>query len=53
MAATLGAGENMKSVYRELAKHDAIVVGGSAQTVGVVGWFTGGGKLHYSTNIVE
>ncbi|KAI9167534.1 FAD-linked oxidoreductase ZEB1 [Paramyrothecium foliicola] len=43
MAATLGAGESMRAVYSGLAKHNAIVVGGSAQTVGVVGWFTGGG----------
>ena len=53
MAATLGAGENMKSVYSELAKHNAVVVGGSARTVGVVGWFTGGGRLRHLANIRE
>jgi FAD/FMN-containing dehydrogenase len=43
MAATLGAGETMRPVYKELAKHNVFVVGGSAQTVGVIGWATGGG----------
>lgn len=47
-AAVIAAAENDRAVYKELASHDAIVVGGSAETVGIVGWFTGGGTLSLS-----
>ncbi|KAH7329441.1 FAD binding domain protein [Stachybotrys elegans] len=43
MAATIRAGETIRAIYTELSKHNAVVVGGSAQTVGIMGWFTGGG----------
>ena len=43
MAATFAAGERSRDVYEATAEHDAVVVAGSAQDVGVVGWFTGGG----------
>jgi FAD/FMN-containing dehydrogenase len=43
MAASLGAGETVDAVYAALAKHNAVAVAGSARTVGVVGWFSGGG----------
>jgi FAD/FMN-containing dehydrogenase len=43
MAATFAAGERVRNVYELAAKHDAVVVAGSAQDVGIMGWFTGGG----------
>ncbi|KAF2422407.1 FAD-binding domain-containing protein [Tothia fuscella] len=42
-AATLGAGVQVYEAYEEADKHDAAIVGGANPTVGVVGWFTGGG----------
>ncbi|KAF2269519.1 FAD-binding domain-containing protein [Lojkania enalia] len=42
-AVTIAAGETDRDVYAAAAEHDAIVVGGSNQDVGIVGWFTGGG----------
>lgn len=43
LAGTFAAGERDRNVYEAAAQHNAIVVGGSAQDVGIVGWFTGGG----------
>jgi hypothetical protein len=45
MAATIRAGETIRAIYTELSKHNVVVVGGSAQTVGIMGWFTGGGTF--------
>ncbi|EON65973.1 hypothetical protein W97_05215 [Coniosporium apollinis CBS 100218] len=43
MAATIAAGEQGFTVYEAMAEHGAIAVGGANPTVGIVGWFTGGG----------
>ncbi|PLB51463.1 FAD-binding domain-containing protein [Aspergillus steynii IBT 23096] len=43
MAATLGAGVQDMEMFKALAKHNAIAVGGTNPDVGVVGWATGGG----------
>ncbi|KAH8895797.1 FAD-binding domain-containing protein [Thozetella sp. PMI_491] len=43
MAATFAAGERSRNVYEFAAQHNAVIVAGSAQDVGIVGWFTGGG----------
>jgi FAD/FMN-containing dehydrogenase len=43
MAATLLAGMRGRQIYEFTATHNAIVVAGSAEAVGVMGWFTGGG----------
>ncbi|GFN19172.1 FAD binding domain protein [Aspergillus tubingensis] len=43
MAATLGAGIQDGELFANMAKHDAIAVGGENADVGVVGWATGGG----------
>ncbi|KAJ8133560.1 hypothetical protein O1611_g50 [Lasiodiplodia mahajangana] len=43
MAATLGAGVQDGELFAEMAKHNAIAVGGTSNDVGVVGWATGGG----------
>jgi FAD/FMN-containing dehydrogenase len=43
MAATFAAGERVRDVYEFTAVHDAIIVAGSAEDVGIMGWFTGGG----------
>ncbi|KAL5398719.1 hypothetical protein PMIN02_001246 [Paraphaeosphaeria minitans] len=43
MAATLGAGEQDDDVFQALAKHQAVTVGGTYDTVGIVGWATSGG----------
>ncbi|KAF1954516.1 FAD-binding domain-containing protein [Byssothecium circinans] len=43
MAATLGAGEQDDDVFQAMAKHNAVTVGGTFDTVGIVGWSTGGG----------
>lgn len=40
---TIAAGERDREVYEAAATHNLVVVGGSAQDVGIVGWFTGGG----------
>jgi hypothetical protein len=42
-AATLGAGVQVYEMYQEMDKYDAAMVGGANPTVGVMGWFTGGG----------
>lgn len=43
MAATLGAGQQDEETFHALAKHNAVTVGGTFSTVGIVGWATGGG----------
>ncbi|KAF7128693.1 hypothetical protein CNMCM5793_003544 [Aspergillus hiratsukae] len=43
LAATLGAGVQVGELFRAMAKHNAIAVGGCNDDVGVVGWATGGG----------
>ncbi|KAF2650090.1 FAD-binding domain-containing protein [Lophiostoma macrostomum CBS 122681] len=43
MAATLGAGEQDADIYQALASYGAVTVGGTADTVGIVGWATSGG----------
>ncbi|CEN60504.1 hypothetical protein ASPCAL02940 [Aspergillus calidoustus] len=43
MAISLGAGARVREVYEFAYEHNAVVVGGSAEDVGIVGWFTGGG----------
>ncbi|KAI9038130.1 FAD-dependent oxidoreductase [Aspergillus affinis] len=43
MAATIGAGIQDGELYDNLAKHNAMAVGGENLDVGVVGWATGGG----------
>ncbi|KAL3450547.1 hypothetical protein BJX65DRAFT_316005 [Aspergillus insuetus] len=43
MAVSLGAGARVREVYEFAYQHNAVVVGGSAEDVGIVGWFTGGG----------
>ncbi|PSN71419.1 FAD binding domain protein [Corynespora cassiicola Philippines] len=43
MAASLGAGEQDDDVFQALAKYNAATVGGTFDTVGIVGWATSGG----------
>lgn len=43
MAFAIAAGARSRNVYEAANKQNAIVVAGSAQDVGIVGWFTGGG----------
>ncbi|KAH7088379.1 hypothetical protein FB567DRAFT_620770 [Paraphoma chrysanthemicola] len=43
MAFAIAAGEQGRDVYEASAKHNAIVVAGSAQDVGIVGHFSSGG----------
>lgn len=43
MAFSIAAGARVRNVYEAANRYDAIVVAGSAQDVGIVGWFTGGG----------
>jgi hypothetical protein len=43
MAATLGAGQQDDETFQALAAHNAVTVGGTFDTVGIVGWATGGG----------
>ncbi|KNG90956.1 hypothetical protein ANOM_000697 [Aspergillus nomiae NRRL 13137] len=43
MAVTLGAGVQDGELFKAMAKHNAIAVGGTNADVGVVGWATGGG----------
>ncbi|KAJ4163185.1 hypothetical protein LMH87_004929 [Akanthomyces muscarius] len=42
-AASIGAGEVGIDVNRALDKHGAVIVAGANPSVGIVGWFTGGG----------
>ncbi|KAF2016338.1 FAD-binding domain-containing protein [Aaosphaeria arxii CBS 175.79] len=42
-AATIAAGERVRDIYTAADKHNSVIVGGSEQAVGVMGWFTGGG----------
>ncbi|KAH8880480.1 FAD-binding domain-containing protein [Thozetella sp. PMI_491] len=42
-AATFAAGERVRTVYEFADAHGSVIVAGSDQEVGVVGWFTGGG----------
>lgn len=49
MAFTVAAGERVRDVYEAANEHNTVVVAGSDQDVGVVGWFTGGGKKHTVT----
>lgn len=43
MAFSIAAGERVRDVYEAANQKNDIVVAGSAQDVGIVGWFTGGG----------
>lgn len=43
MAFRIGAGSRVRDVYEAANSQNAIVVGGSAEAVGIVGWMTGGG----------
>ncbi|KAE8422984.1 hypothetical protein BDV36DRAFT_279501 [Aspergillus pseudocaelatus] len=43
MAATLGAGVQDGELFKLMAQHNAIAVGGTNEDVGVVEWVTGGG----------
>ncbi|KAF2871699.1 FAD binding domain protein [Massariosphaeria phaeospora] len=43
MAFTVAAGERVRDVYTAAHEQNLIVVGGAAQDVGIVGWFSGGG----------
>ncbi|CAG7966762.1 unnamed protein product [Penicillium nalgiovense] len=43
MAGTVGAGIQDGELFREMAKHNAIAVGGTNSDVGVVGWALSGG----------
>lgn len=43
MAFRIAAGSRVRDVYEAADAHSAIVVGGSAQDVGIVGWMQGGG----------
>ncbi|KAB2102362.1 hypothetical protein AG0111_0g9634 [Alternaria gaisen] len=43
MVATLGAGQQDDETFQALAKYNAVTVGGTFDTVGIVGWATGGG----------
>lgn len=43
MAFSIAAGARVRNVYEAADNYNAIVVAGSAQDVGIVGWFTGGG----------
>jgi NH3-dependent NAD+ synthetase len=45
MAFTLGAGERDRDIYAAAEKHNAVVVGGENESVGIVGWFSGGGMF--------
>ncbi|QDS76158.1 hypothetical protein FKW77_007483 [Venturia effusa] len=42
-AATMGAGVQVGEVYEALEKHGMTMVGGADPTVGMMGWFQGGG----------
>jgi hypothetical protein len=44
MAFTVAAGERVRDVYTAAAERNAVVVAGSDQDVGIVGWFSGGGR---------
>ncbi|KAK4502692.1 hypothetical protein PRZ48_006118 [Zasmidium cellare] len=43
MAMTFGAGVQDREAFEAAAEHDAVVVGGTDSTVGLVGWSIGGG----------
>lgn len=43
MAIRVAAGSRVRDAYEAANKQNAIVVAGSAATVGIVGWFAGGG----------
>jgi hypothetical protein len=43
MAATLGVGQQDDETFQALAKYNAVTVGGTFDTVGIVGWAAGGG----------
>ncbi|KAH8889226.1 FAD-binding domain-containing protein [Thozetella sp. PMI_491] len=43
MAVTLAAGEHVKDAYQFTSQYNAIVVAGSDENVGIMGWFQGGG----------
>jgi hypothetical protein len=45
MAFTIAAGERVRVVYVAAHEKNAVVVAGVAASVGIVGWFSGGGKL--------
>ncbi|KAG9194317.1 hypothetical protein G6011_04352 [Alternaria panax] len=52
IAATLGAGQQDDETFQALAKRNAITVGGTFDTVGIVGWATGGGHGWLTSNYV-
>ncbi|KAF2687487.1 FAD-binding domain-containing protein [Lentithecium fluviatile CBS 122367] len=43
MAFTVAAGERVRHVYTAANERNLVVVAGSSQDVGIVGWFSGGG----------
>lgn len=43
LAVSLSAGARVREVYEFAHQHNAVVVGGSAEDVGIIGWLTGGG----------
>lgn len=43
MAVTLAAGARIRDIYEFAHRYNVVVVGGSAEDVGIMGWFTGGG----------
>jgi FAD/FMN-containing dehydrogenase len=43
MAFSIAAGSRVRDVYEAANKYNAVVVGASAEDVGIVGWLTGGG----------
>jgi FAD/FMN-containing dehydrogenase len=43
-AVTVAAGETDETMYSYLDAHGLVAVGGSNPTVGIMGWFTGGGQ---------
>ena len=45
-AFTIAAGERVRDVYMAAHEKKSVVVAGVAETVGIVGWFSGGGRFY-------
>lgn len=50
MAMTVGAGAQDRELFELAASHDAVVVGGTDSTVGLIGWATGGGHEYLTSS---
>lgn len=51
MAFTIAAGERGRDVYEAANEHNAVVVAGSAEDVGIVGHFSSGGMSSLITSV--